>query len=75
MLAVSPGDSVRAGDLLGTVHALDERGGVAGEAALRAAVRIGEGEAFLRPLVSHRVSAEGVTRYGGGVAEPGGQGR
>lgn len=62
-LAVVPGDRVEEGDPLGTVHALDASGLSYGEAALSSAVRIGEGKADLRPLVSHRVSAGGVLRY------------
>jgi pyrimidine-nucleoside phosphorylase len=74
-LAVAPGDGVQRGDLVGTVHALDEAGAGLGAAALRSAVRIGEGEAVLRPLVSHRVSAAGVAVYGDGSSTAGGQRR
>jgi thymidine phosphorylase len=62
-LALAPGDRVEKGDPLGTVHALDADGVAVGEAALRSAVRVGEGAAELRPLVSHRVSAAGVVPY------------
>jgi len=62
-LAVAPGDRVRTGDLLGTVHALDGAGSALGSGVLRRAVRVGEGVPDLRPLLSHRVSAGGVTRY------------
>jgi pyrimidine-nucleoside phosphorylase len=62
-LAVAPGDHVHRGDLLGTVHALDGAGAALGDAVLRSAVRVGEGVAEQRPLVSHRVSAVGVVRY------------
>ncbi|MHB1192621.1 MAG: thymidine phosphorylase [Longimicrobiales bacterium] len=62
-LSLAPGDRVGKGDPLGTVHALDADGVAVGEAALRSAVRVGDGVAEQRPLVSHRVSAAGVVRY------------
>jgi thymidine phosphorylase len=62
-LAVAPGERVERGDPLGTVHALDAGGLSAGEAALRAAVRVGEGNPDVRPLVSHRVTAAGAVAY------------
>lgn len=62
-LAVAPGDPVRAGDVLGTVHALDEAGAALGSSVLRRAVRVGEGVPELRRLLSHRVDARGVIRY------------
>jgi thymidine phosphorylase len=60
MLGVKPGDSVAAGDGLGTVHAVDGAAADAAAEALRAAVRIGEGEVQARRLISHRVTAAGV---------------
>jgi pyrimidine-nucleoside phosphorylase len=61
VLAVGPGDNLAAGDLLGVVHARDEAGAELGEAALRQAFSIDEGELdLLRPLVSHRVTGDGV---------------
>jgi len=64
-LSVAPGDVVAPGDPLGTVHARDTEGAEAGARILAGAVRVGDGEAApLRPLVSHRVTAEGVEGYG-----------
>jgi pyrimidine-nucleoside phosphorylase len=59
-LAVSPGDEVRSGDPLGTVHARDAAGLEEGASILSGAVEIGAGVPELRPLVSHRVTAAGV---------------
>lgn len=64
VLDVEPGQTVAVGDPLGTVHALDAHGLDLGERALREAVSVGPGQAELRPLVSHRVSASGVESPG-----------
>lgn len=60
VMAVGPGDAVQPGQRLATVHAGDEEAAGEAIAALRRAIRIGEGEPAFRPLVSHRVTAEGV---------------
>lgn len=61
VLAVTPGDSVAEGDLLGTVHAADEAGAARGAAVLQESIAIGPGESSsLRPLVSHRVHPDGI---------------
>ena len=60
VLEVAPGDRVAAGDPLVRVHAADEAGVEEGLAAAREAVRVGEREASLRPLLGPRVTAEGV---------------
>ena len=66
-LAVAVGDEVAVGDPLGTVHASDVDGARKGARILASAVRIGSGEGVqLRPLVSHRVSREGLAAYGDG---------
>jgi len=64
-LAVAPGDDVRAGDLLGTVHALDPEGVRVGADALRSATAVGNGPPVVRPLVSHRVSSNGAVKVQG----------
>ena len=67
-LAVAPGDTVAAGELLAQVHATDEAMAERGRQALLDAMDLQDTyELTLRPLVSHRVTAEGVTA----VAEPG----
>ncbi len=59
-----PGDEVAAGDPLVEIHAAEPRGAARAERALREALTVGEGEALRRPLISHRVSAEGEERLG-----------
>jgi pyrimidine-nucleoside phosphorylase len=59
-LAVEIGTEVGRGDRLGTVHAKDAEGLEAGARILADAVDLGDGGEPPRPLVSHRVSAEGV---------------
>lgn len=59
VITAKPGDPVRAGEVLAEVHARDAASAEVGVAALRRAIQIGE-EAVATPLVSHRVSAEGV---------------
>jgi pyrimidine-nucleoside phosphorylase len=54
-----PGDRVEAGQPLAEVHARDEAGAAAGLGALARAIAIGE-EAAPQPLISHRISREGV---------------
>jgi len=64
LLTVRPGDSVRAGEPLATIHARDEAGLDAGSRALDAAIRIGDAlDHHPLPLVSHRVSAAGVEEF------------
>lgn len=53
---VRVGDEVAEGQRLGTVHARNADEAAAAAGTLREAVRIAEGEAVLRPLVSHRVT-------------------
>jgi pyrimidine-nucleoside phosphorylase len=57
-LRVATGDTVRAGDLLGVVHARDGEGVRMGREALLASVRLGEvgTPVTVRPLVSHRIA-------------------
>jgi pyrimidine-nucleoside phosphorylase len=59
-LDVRPGLRVEVGDPLATVHAADEASAEAAAAALRSAVRIGEGEPRPRPLISHRLTSAGT---------------
>ncbi|HSG09037.1 MAG TPA: thymidine phosphorylase [Longimicrobiales bacterium] len=59
-LAVAPGDHVRPGDPLGTVHALDADGLRRGGAVLRGAISVGDGQPWMRPLISHRIASDGT---------------
>jgi pyrimidine-nucleoside phosphorylase len=65
VLAVRPGDAVERGAPLAVVHARDEASLAAGGRAVAQAVQIGDvpGDSPL-PLVSHRVTAEGVQALG-----------
>jgi thymidine phosphorylase len=59
VMAVEPGSRVEAGDPLAIIHAATEDAAAEASEAVRAAIRIGDGEASLRPLVSHRITAAG----------------
>jgi len=60
VITVRPGDSVVAGQPVATIYAGDTAGLRAGEAALSEAIVIGGKAPPPRPLVSHRVTREGV---------------
>ena len=59
VVPIKPGMKVERGDELGTVHARTGQQAEEGLAALAAAIEIGD-EAVTTPLVSHRVSRDGV---------------
>lgn len=60
-VAVTPGERVNEGDVLGTVHARDEDGAARGSAILKGAITIAdEDPPRFRPLISHRVHAGGI---------------
>ncbi len=60
-ITVKPGDTVNGGDAIASVYAADGRLAEIGLAALANGVRIaGEPPAEILPLVSHRVTADGV---------------
>ena len=59
VIPVKPGDRVREGEPLASVFARDSDGISAGLQALRESIVIGE-EGSLTPLVTHRVTADGV---------------
>lgn len=64
VITARPGDRVTRGEPLATVYAADDAGLATGRAALAAAIRIaGAGEVVPAPLplVSHRVTRDGVT--------------
>ena len=63
VIAARPGDLVREGEPLATVMARDEAGIEAGRRALQRAIVIGDEADYPLPLISHRVTAEGVTPY------------
>jgi pyrimidine-nucleoside phosphorylase len=59
-----PGDRVKAGDAIATIHAADTDGLAAGKAALDAAVLVGDEPPTIPSLISHRVTANGVEKLG-----------
>lgn len=59
MVLANPADQVEAGQPLATVHARDEAGAAGGLEALARAIAIGD-EASPLPLLSHRVTRDGV---------------
>lgn len=63
VISARPGDWVDVGEPLATIFAADRAGVEAGRAALRAAIVIADEANPPLPLVSHRVSANGVERY------------
>ena len=63
VITVKPGDWVETGEPIASVFARDEAGLRAGASALREAIRIAEEAEPPLPLVSHRVTAEGVEVY------------
>jgi thymidine phosphorylase len=61
VITARPGDLVRRGEPLATIHARDEAGLAQGRAALDAAIAIGDAmEDAPLPLISHRVTGSGV---------------
>ena len=66
VLDVEPGDSVSAGDRLGTVHAADAEGARRGRRILAGAVEIGEGKVpESLPLIGERITAGEAAGEGG----------
>lgn len=63
VITAKPGDWVERGEPLATVFARDDDGIAAGRAALAEAIRIADEAEHPLPLISHRVTAEGVQRY------------
>jgi thymidine phosphorylase len=61
VIPTKPGDRVRTGEPLASVFARDGAGVAIGLEALREAIVIGDA-GRLTPLISHRVTADGVTK-------------
>ncbi len=66
VISAKPGDLVEAGEPLATVFARDAAGIEAGLAALRSAIRVADTAPAALPLVSHRVTTNGIERLGSG---------
>ena len=67
LIHARPGQAVRTGDPLATILARDGAGEATARAALRRAFVLGEGAPAPRPLISHRVTREGVEELPGAV--------
>jgi len=63
IITVKPGDEVRRGQPLASIHALDEAGLKEGKRALDEAIRIGEESMPCLPLVSVKITSEGTTKW------------
>ena len=63
VIAARPGDLVKQGEPLATIMARDAAGIEAGRRALRRAIVIADEADFPLPLVSHRVTIDGVSPY------------
>jgi len=63
VITAKPGDEVRSGQPLASIHALDEAGVKEGKRALGEAIRIGEERPAFLPLVSVKITSEGKTRW------------
>jgi thymidine phosphorylase len=63
VITAKPGDWVEQGEPLATIFARDEIGIETGRAALREAITIADEADPPLPLVSHRVTIEGVQLY------------
>ncbi len=68
LVHVRPGTAVRPGDALATILAQDGSGESAARAALGRAITLGNSAPKRRPLISHRVTKEGVEEPGVGSA-------
>jgi len=62
VISAKPGDWVERGEPVATIFACDDAGIATGRAALRSAIVIADEADHPLPLVSHRVTIDGVTR-------------
>jgi len=62
VITAKPGDWVERGEPVATIFARDDAGIATGRAALRAAIAIADEADHPLPLLSHRVTMDGVTR-------------
>ena len=63
VITAKPGDFVQTGEPLATVFARDRAGVETGLAALRHAIAIADEADLPLPLISHRVTVNGVTAF------------
>jgi pyrimidine-nucleoside phosphorylase len=62
-ITAKPGDIVKRGEVLAVIHALDEPGLRDGRKALADAITIADSAGVALPLVSHKITADGVERW------------
>jgi pyrimidine-nucleoside phosphorylase len=60
VMEVGPGTEVTRGQPLAMVHAADQDSARRAASAIRSALRLGDGPGDYRPLISHRVTTDGV---------------
>ena len=60
MITAKPGDFVQSGQPLASIFARDRAGVERGKAALKAAIHISDEAEPPVPLISHRITADGV---------------
>ena len=63
MIDVDPGDAVKEGDVLATIYARTEAGIAAGKRVLAEAITIGDEAGTCLPLISRRITADGVAAW------------
>jgi len=63
VIDVKPGNSVRRGEVMATIHARDEAGVTAGRKVLEDAILIGDEPGSCLPLVSRRITADEVSAW------------
>ena len=64
VITAKPGDRVEAGEPLATIFARDRAGIETGRSVMQKAIIVGDEADLPLPLISHRVSQEGVSEYG-----------
>jgi pyrimidine-nucleoside phosphorylase len=62
-ITVKPGMRVSRGQPVATIFARSEQAALQSERALLGAIRIGDGQASPLPLVSHRITADGIEEF------------
>ena len=63
IITSDPGDTVKSGDVLATIHALDDAGLKEGRKALKQAIRIGDEPAKCLPLISVKITSNGTEQW------------
>jgi pyrimidine-nucleoside phosphorylase len=64
VITAKPGDRVEAGEPLATIFARDQAGIAIGRNVLQKAIAVADEADLPLPLISHRVTAQGVVEHG-----------